>query len=379
MRKRIVRISAAINGTLILVIGLTALRIYSYRNAVDDVKADAAIVLGAAVWSNEVSPVFRERINHALELYRSGRVRKIIFTGGQGNRNEPTESSAARRYALQQGISSADILVEESSHTTYENLVFAREAAVARGLKRVLIVSDPLHMKRAVTMAIDLGLEAYPSPTPTTRYQGTTNQVGLLAHETYYYIGYLFRRQFMKHPAAKSHSDYAMRIGAVLPGNWELNESKNEIVLVRNEPVRIYSCVGIDLGLLRHPDLFKNYVGNVGENQDYKIRLRFAPKVELQEYSRLKEANEKIKVTKSTSIPSREFYEDDALESFDPAYRELPEYYDEQSSIYLETSRFPWDCVYPDEVAIECENVRKELNWVFKSYAEPANDKVLHR
>src|SRR5882672_9705661 len=153
MRKRIVRISAAINGTLILVIGLTALRIYSYRNAVDDVKADAAIVLGAAVWSNEVSPVFRERINHALDLYRSGKVRKIIFTGGQGNRNELTEAAEARQYAIKNGIPERDILIEERSHTTYENLVYAKQLADTNGLKRVLIVSDPMHMRRAVTMA----------------------------------------------------------------------------------------------------------------------------------------------------------------------------------------------------------------------------------
>ena len=45
-------------------------------------------------------------------------------------------------------------------------------------------------------MAQDVGLIAEPSPTPSTRYQGLKSQVGLLAHETYYYIGYLLRRLF---------------------------------------------------------------------------------------------------------------------------------------------------------------------------------------
>jgi hypothetical protein len=58
----------------------------------------------------------------------------------------------------------------------------------------VLIVSDPLHMKRAMTMATDVGLLADPSPTPSTRYQGMRSQAGLLAHETYYYFGYLLSR-----------------------------------------------------------------------------------------------------------------------------------------------------------------------------------------
>ena len=88
--KKFLRILAAILGTLILLIGLISLRIYSFRNTVSNEPADAAIVLGAAVWGNDLSPVFKERINHALELRRTGKVRKIIFTGGQGNRNELT-------------------------------------------------------------------------------------------------------------------------------------------------------------------------------------------------------------------------------------------------------------------------------------------------
>ena len=191
MKKRAVKVSIVIIASLVIVVGFIALRIYTYRNTVANVQADAAIVLGAAVWDKELSPVFRERVNHALNLYRSGKVRKIIFTGGQGNNNEPTESSAARQYATERGIPEEDILIEESSHTTYENLFYAKQVADAQHLKTILIVSDPLHMKRAVVMARDIGLEAYPSPTPTTRYQSVGSQLSLLAYETYYYIGYL--------------------------------------------------------------------------------------------------------------------------------------------------------------------------------------------
>ena len=366
--KKIIRMLAAILGTLILVIGLIALRIYSFGTTVSDEPADAAIVLGAAVWGSDVSPVFKERINHALELRRSGKVRRIIFTGGQGNRNELTEASAARQYAIEQGISAADILVEEKSHTTYENLLFAREVAIARGLKRVLIVSDPLHMKRAVTMATDLGLDAYPSPTTTTRYQGAAKQLGLLAHETYYYIGYLLRRPFMKQPALQPRSNDALRIGAVLPGNWELSENNNEIMIVRKEQIRTHGCIGIDLSVMRDADRFKDYVDKYGYDEDYKIRLRFAPKMGYDEYVRQKELNDLIRLSKGTQIANREFFEDEAMRSFDPTYRELPEYYDEDSSIYLETTLYPWDCVYPEEVAIDCVNVRKALDTLFQRY-----------
>ena len=59
-------------------------------------------------------------------------------------------------------------LDDETLEALKEDLVYAKQLADANGLKRVLIVSDPMHMRRAVTMASDIGLEAYPSPTPTT-------------------------------------------------------------------------------------------------------------------------------------------------------------------------------------------------------------------
>ena len=193
MRRRATRVIKIVIVVLVLVIAGTALRIYTYGDNSSDIQADAAVVLGAAVWSQGVSPVFRERINHAIDLYRHKRVHKIIFTGGQGNRNEPTEAAAARNYAVSNGISPSDILIEQRSHTTYENLVYAKQLANTHGLKKVLIVSDPMHMKRAIAMAQDVGLDAYPSPTPTTRYTGFRSRGEELARETFYYLGYCVR------------------------------------------------------------------------------------------------------------------------------------------------------------------------------------------
>ena len=193
--KKLAKTILLILSVVALAAGLLAWRVYSFRNTTSDGPADAAVVLGAAVWTRDPSPVFKERINHAINLYRNGRVRKLIFTGGQGNPGEPTEASAARDYALQNGLPASDILIEDKSHTTYENILNAKQLADAHGLRTVLIVSDPLHMKRAMTMARDVGLVAYPSPTPSTRYQGLSSKLGLLAHETYYYIGYLLRRE----------------------------------------------------------------------------------------------------------------------------------------------------------------------------------------
>src|SRR5258705_1627855 len=134
IKSTVARAAVAITATLLLVIAFIALRIYTYGDTTIDMQADAAIVLGAAVWSEQVSPVLRERINHALDLYRHGKVRKIVFTGGQGNKNEATEAAAARAYAIEDGIPAGPIMIEESWHTTFRNRVNPKQRGQADGL-----------------------------------------------------------------------------------------------------------------------------------------------------------------------------------------------------------------------------------------------------
>jgi uncharacterized SAM-binding protein YcdF (DUF218 family) len=189
--KKFLKICAAVGLAIFLFFVFIAARIYFYDEPSENKTADAAVVLGAAVWGERLSPVFQERVNHATNLYRAGRVRKIIFTGGQGNSDEETEAAAARRFALATGIPAQDILVEDKSTSTYENLKYAKPIAERNGIKTVLLVSDPLHMKRSIAIAESLNYEVYPSPTPTTKYQGFTSQLKLLAHETYFYAGFL--------------------------------------------------------------------------------------------------------------------------------------------------------------------------------------------
>jgi uncharacterized SAM-binding protein YcdF (DUF218 family) len=170
--------------------------IYAYSAQRDGAAADAAIVLGAAVWGTRPSPVFTERINHAIALYQAGEVRVLVFTGGVGQSDEQAEAEVARDYALQRGVAAQDIYLEIRSRTTYENLREARSVLHELGGGRILVISDPLHMRRAVTIARDLGLDAYPSPTPTSRYETWKTKSGFLLREGYFYASYLLRRPF---------------------------------------------------------------------------------------------------------------------------------------------------------------------------------------
>jgi len=167
--------------------GLSVLR---YAAMSDDGPADAAIVLGAAVRTTGPSPVYVERINHAVELYRAGAVKYIIMTGGKGLGERVTEADAGRDQAIAAGVPPDAILTETLSRDTKENLENVRPIVAAHNIDRVLIVSDPLHMMRAMQIASDAGLDAAPSPTPTTRYRTLVSQIPMLIKETYFNLHY---------------------------------------------------------------------------------------------------------------------------------------------------------------------------------------------
>jgi uncharacterized SAM-binding protein YcdF (DUF218 family) len=196
-RKRLWRlIPLGIGGGLCVWLVILMLQILNYATVRDDGPADAAVVLGAAVWEGAPSPVFTARLDHAITLYHQKRVRAVIFTGGVGIGDAIAESTAAQAYAVAQGVPVTAIFTETVSHVTLTNLTEAQRIVREQKFDRILLVSDPLHMKRAITIARDLGLHAYPSPTPTSRYRTWKTRTGFLLRETYFYASYLLQRVF---------------------------------------------------------------------------------------------------------------------------------------------------------------------------------------
>jgi hypothetical protein len=135
----------------------------------------------------------------------------------------------------------------------------------------------------------------------------------------------------------------------------------------------------MDVSVLRNSDTLKQYVNTNGVTDVYQIRLRRAPAIDNSEFQRLKAVNDQIVVTKSTPVPNRKFLEDDAMRSFDSRYRELPEYYDGSYSIYLETNLSPYECIYPNAVAKECESIRQKLDSLFNRYSSDNYPRTLAR
>lgn len=83
---------------------------------------------------------------------------------------------------------------EEASTITQENLENAKIIMDENAYEKAIIVSDPLHMKRAMLLAKDTGMKAYSSPTPTTMYRSLKTKIPFLAREVFYYIGYQWYR-----------------------------------------------------------------------------------------------------------------------------------------------------------------------------------------
>lgn len=179
-------------ATIILVLLLAyfvfnAIIIYNYSSNYSEKKSDVAIVLGAGTSNGKLSPIFIERINHAIYLYNNNRVQYIILTGGYGKGQTLADSEVAKSYTLAQGVPDEATYIDTKSQYTIENLEESKRIMDSLNLNSALIVSDPLHMKRSMVMAKNLKMEYNPSPTKTTRYKSFFPKLKSLIYESFFY------------------------------------------------------------------------------------------------------------------------------------------------------------------------------------------------
>ncbi|WP_138751059.1 YdcF family protein [Paenibacillus sinopodophylli] len=128
--------------------------INGYNSQKPIMKADAGIVLGAALWNNLPSPALKERLDFALELVQSRTVDKLILSGGlDANGATKTEAEGMRDYLLAKGISADKLLLENKSTSTYENLAFSKKIADEKKLGTLLVITHDYHAARAKEIA----------------------------------------------------------------------------------------------------------------------------------------------------------------------------------------------------------------------------------
>ena len=175
--------------------GYATYRVWAQGQRDEQRAADAIVVMGAAQYDGEPSPVYAARLDHAIELYRAGLARRFIVTGGKADGDRTTEAASGRAYAIARGVPRDAIIVEDQSRTTFASIRAVRDVLRDHGLRDAIFVSDRPHMLRVLRMAADDGITAWGSPTRTSplendagrRVDATLHELGALAQ--YFLVG----------------------------------------------------------------------------------------------------------------------------------------------------------------------------------------------
>lgn len=128
-----------------------------------------AIVFGAKVWNDKSpSPVLYDRVVTAVELYRAGRVEKILMSGDNPTENydEPT---AMKETAVRLGVSASDVVLDFAGRRTYDTCYRAREIFEVR---KAIIVTQEFHQARALYLCNNLGVDSIGITADRRKYEG---------------------------------------------------------------------------------------------------------------------------------------------------------------------------------------------------------------
>ena len=127
---------------------------------------DFLIVLGAGLMEDRVTPLLASRVDRAIDFYgkqieKTGKRPMIIMSGGQGPDELVAEAVAMKDYAVSRGVKEEDIVCEDRSTSTEENIKFSSHIVDDYGLEnpRVLFFTSNYHVFRAALIARDQGLD----------------------------------------------------------------------------------------------------------------------------------------------------------------------------------------------------------------------------
>ena len=170
-------LALAILGTASLPVASDALvarleREYPPADPAEAPKAGAIVVLGGTVAPGlppRRGPELVEasdRVLHAARLFRAGKAPLVVPTGGRlpWSPAERSEADEVADLLVEWGVPREALVLEKNARTTSENAVETARLLRARGVRRVLLVTSSLHMRRALAAFRAEGVEAVPSP-----------------------------------------------------------------------------------------------------------------------------------------------------------------------------------------------------------------------
>ena len=127
-----------------------------YASLKDAPSHRVAIVFGAGVRNGRPSPMLYDRVAAAVDLYKAGKVEKLLMSGD--NRTiDYNEPEVMRRTAAQLGVPDRDIVMDYAGRSTYETCYRARAIF---GLSDAVLVTQRFHLDRALLTCNSLGVQA---------------------------------------------------------------------------------------------------------------------------------------------------------------------------------------------------------------------------
>jgi uncharacterized SAM-binding protein YcdF (DUF218 family) len=107
-----------------------------------------------------------QRCLHAAELYRQGTNCPVLVSGGKVDPESPGPAFAQvmRDFLLRLNVRDSDVIVEDTSRNTYENAIESCNILDKHNIRKIVLVTDAVHMNRAVHCFRKQGLEVVPAP-----------------------------------------------------------------------------------------------------------------------------------------------------------------------------------------------------------------------
>ena len=152
---------------VIFYLGVVAMVVYRQNNLPPVGEYDAMIVLGAQVKpSGEPSLQLQWRIDAAAKAWKERRS-LIVVCGAQGGSEPAPEAHVMRDELIKQGVAAEDILMDDKSFNTRQNIANAVALLEGHDVDHVLVVTSDYHLARAMAIAEDAGLSSSGVGAPT--------------------------------------------------------------------------------------------------------------------------------------------------------------------------------------------------------------------
>ena len=116
-----------------------------------EAEPDTMIILGCMVYEWGPSILLQDRLNTALDYLEDHPDTTVIVSGGQGADEHISEAQAMHDYLVEHGFPSEQILLEDRSTNTYENLRFSNSVIAGHGIDvtdDIVVVSNDFHLAR---------------------------------------------------------------------------------------------------------------------------------------------------------------------------------------------------------------------------------------